>query len=591
MNPASSPTTSPRQLASSPKLSNKLLNEARRTTGFTLEGTQSAPATTAGSAAASISSSEDPSPVQSPDVEARSAWLHGRRHGSTSSMTEVRAAASGNLSRHSSFAGDRRDFSAGSTIAKPDYSEAKIVVAMVGLPARGKSYLSNKLQRYLRWLEYDVKVFNVGQLRRQKAQAWTQMYGNKQDHSATFFDNKNEEANKQREELAAECLESLITWLKDGGNVGIHDATNTTRARRQTLIDRVKKEPNLRLIFLESICTDPDVISANIDHKVASGDPDYDGIPKEQARKDFLKRIQQYEARYEPIDPQKDAQMPYCKIINIGNQVIVNKIDGYLQSRIVFYLMNLHLTPRAIFVTRHGESQYNVEGKIGGDAPLSTRGAKYAAALPNLVKEHIGDKPLTVWTSTLRRTIQTAEALPYTKLTWKSLDELDAGVCDGMTYEEIEQEYPEDFAARDDDKFNYRYRGGESYRDVVVRLEPVIMELERQENILLVCHQAVVRCLYAYFHGLDQEELPYISIPLHTVIKLTPRAFGCDETRYTLPIEAVDTLRPRPLKDPKSPVLRPKPDEFVSPSTRAPERQVFDNPHAGNLPKSATTKQ
>jgi 6-phosphofructo-2-kinase/fructose-2,6-biphosphatase 2 len=43
-----------------------------------------------------------------------------------------------------------------------------------------------------------------------------------------------------------------------------------------------------------------------------------------------------------------------------------------------------------------------------------------------------------VWTSTLKRTIQTAQDLPYTKLTWKSLDELDAGVCDGMTYEEIE---------------------------------------------------------------------------------------------------------------------------------------------------------
>lgn len=43
-----------------------------------------------------------------------------------------------------------------------------------------------------------------------------------------------------------------------------------------------------------------------------------------------------------------------------------------------------------------------------------------------------------VWTSTLQRTIQTAQYLPYPKLTWKSLDELDAGVCDGMTYEEIE---------------------------------------------------------------------------------------------------------------------------------------------------------
>jgi 6-phosphofructo-2-kinase/fructose-2,6-biphosphatase 2 len=68
-------------------------------------------------------------------------------------------------------------------VEKPDYSEAKIVVAMVGLPARGKSYLSNRLMRYLRvslrtveeaytqWLEYNVEVFNVGQLRRSKARS------------------------------------------------------------------------------------------------------------------------------------------------------------------------------------------------------------------------------------------------------------------------------------------------------------------------------------------------------------------------------------------------------------------------------------
>jgi len=82
---------------------------------------------------------------------------------------------------------------------------------------------------------------------------------------------------------------------------------------------------------------------------------------------------------------------------------------------------------------------YNVEGKIGGDAPLSPRGLQYARALPGLIREKLGeDTNLTVWTSTLQRTIQTAHYLPFTKLTWKSLDELDAGVCDGMTYEEIE---------------------------------------------------------------------------------------------------------------------------------------------------------
>ena len=68
-----------------------------------------------------------------------------------------------------------------------------------------------------------------------------------------------------------------------------------------------------------------------------------------------------------------------------------------------------------------------------------------------------------------------------------------------MTYEEIAQKYPLEFAKRDTDKYLYRYPTGESYQDLVARLEPVIMELERQTNVLVVCHQAVARCLLAYF--------------------------------------------------------------------------------------------
>ncbi|CAE6520733.1 unnamed protein product [Rhizoctonia solani] len=431
----------------------------------------------------------------------------------------------------------------GGKVSKPDYSELKIVVAMVGLPARGKSYLSNKLTRYLRWLECEVEVFNVGQLRRSKARARKETSGITEDHTASYFSHSDDKASQLREALAEECLESLIAWLKKGGNVAIHDATNSTHARREKIATRVAKEPGLVTLFLESYCDDPAVIAANIALKVSSGDPDYAHMSREDAERDFRNRIKHYESVYETMT---EPHLSYVKIINVGSQVQMYRIHGYLQSRIAFYLMNLHLKPRSIFMSRHGESQFNVEGKIGGDAPLSARGRQYAAALPKLVRDNIKDAQLTVWTSTLQRTIETAAQLPYTKLTWKSLDELDAGVCDGMTYEEIEAAYPEDFEARDDDKFNYRYRGGESYRDVVVRLEPVIMELERQDNVLVIGHQAIIRCLYAYFHNLSQEELPYINIPLHTVIKLTPKAYGCDEERYTLPIGAVSTHRPKP---------------------------------------------
>lgn len=155
------------------------------------------------------------------------------------------------------------------------------------------------------------------------------------------------------------------------------------------------------------------------------------------------------------------------------------------------------------------------------------------------------DRPLTVWTSTLKRTIATSRYLPphYNQLQWKALDELDSGVCDGLTYQEIKDRYPEDFAARDEDKYNYRYRGGESYRDVVIRLEPIIMELERSEDILIVTHQAVLRCIYAYFMKKDQAQSPWMNVPLHTLIKLTPRAYGTEEERYEANIPAVSTWR------------------------------------------------
>jgi len=93
------------------------------------------------------------------------------------------------------------------------------------------------------------------------------------------------------------------------------------------------------------------------------------------------------------------------------------------------------------------------------------------------------------------------------------------------------------------------------------------MELERQDNILIISHQAVLRCLYAYFHNLSQEDLPYIKIPLHTLIKLTPKAYGCDEERYAVPIAAVDTHRPKPK------AVSQSPGELKVPSTA---RQYYD---------------
>jgi adenylylsulfate kinase-like enzyme len=44
--------------------------------------------------------------------------------------------------------------------------EQPLVIAMVGLPARGKSYIVKMIRRYLRWIGFETEVFNVGNYRR-----------------------------------------------------------------------------------------------------------------------------------------------------------------------------------------------------------------------------------------------------------------------------------------------------------------------------------------------------------------------------------------------------------------------------------------
>ncbi|KAK4186492.1 6-phosphofructo-2-kinase-domain-containing protein [Podospora australis] len=413
--------------------------------------------------------------------------------------------------------------------------DTRVCVVMVGLPARGKSYIAQKAQRYLKWLSIPARTFNVGNYRRHDAP----------HPPAEFFDTNNAEGERMRRAAAEAAVTDMMKWFKTGGVVGILDATNSTKERRNWVLERIKRE-GVDVIFVESKCDDESLIMANI-RDVKTTSPDYQGQDPEQAALDFRNRIRNYEKVYKTINADGDEEhLTYLKIMNVGKQVIINRIQDYLQSRIVYYLMNLHIRPRSVWLSRHGESMLNLEGRIGGDAELSHRGEEYASKLPELVLESVGsDRPLTVWTSTLKRTILTARHLPkhYNQLQWKALDELDAGVCDGMTYQEIADMYPEDFQARDEDKYNYRYRGGESYRDVVIRLEPIIMELERSEDILIISHQAVIRCIYAYFMQKTQEESPWVPVPLHTLMKLTPRAYGTEVQVYKADIKAVSTWR------------------------------------------------
>ncbi len=400
--------------------------------------------------------------------------------------------------------------------------QEQLVIVMVGLPARGKTYIATKLGRYLRWLGYNTRVFNIGEYRRERLGA---------HQPAAFYDPDNPSGYEQRREMAQAALDDMLDWFRVGGEIGIYDGTNSTSDRRRRLSSACK-EAGLQVLFLESICENDERIEANL-RATKLNSADYAGIDRDTAAADFHARIVFYRSAYQPIS---DGDVSYIKFIDVGRRIVVNRIEGYLAGKVVFFLSNTHLEPRRVWLTRHGESAFNPEQRVGGDPPLSDRGIQYAQALgPFLAERCAANQTPVVMTSTLTRTVETANALAWPSMAWKLLDEIDAGICDGLTYTQIEERMPNEYAARQADKFNYRYPRGESYRDVIARLEPVIIEIERQRKpVVVVAHQAVLRALYAYLGDHPPADCPHLLIPLHTVIELSPGPSGFSEERFDL---------------------------------------------------------
>ncbi|KAG0729292.1 6-phosphofructo-2-kinase/fructose-2,6-bisphosphatase 1 [Chionoecetes opilio] len=375
-------------------------------------------------------------------------------------------------------------------------------------------------------------VFNVGDYRRQAI-------GDYQGHD--FFHPRNREGNNVRNKCALDALQDVCEFLQTGGMVAVYDATNTTIERRQLIHHVICERMGYKLFFIESLCNDPSIIETNImECKVTN--PDYTNMEKEDAVKDFLKRIEHYRLFYEALDEEKESKYSFMKIFDAGRRVVVHKQEGHIESRIAYYLMNIHITPRSIYLTRHGESHYNQLGRIGGDTDLSYRGRQYANALAKFITEQkIAN--LRVWTSCMKRTMQTASGIEAPQERWKALNEIDAGICEGLMYEEIQEQYPEEFAARDQNKYSYRYlslprrsrRWGGAHG------------VEATGDVLVVGHQAVLRCVLAYFLDKTGVELPYLKVPLHTIIKLTPQAYGCKVEFFKIPIDCVDTHRSKPV--------------------------------------------
>ncbi|KEF60679.1 uncharacterized protein A1O9_02240 [Exophiala aquamarina CBS 119918] len=262
---------------------------------------------------------------------------------------------------------------------------------MVELPARGKSYIARKLCRYLNWLQYPTKVFNVGEKRRNPVTKANEATGLNSDnlktrpdnvaHSAAFFDPDDQNAKQIREQIAMEVLDDLLQYLQEDGKVAIFDATNTTTERRAMIVKRVMRvNSGLKILFIESQCFNQTILTSNINLNLSG--LDYKAADPLNALIDFKSRIWMYQKRYTPIDEdEQHHDYSYCQVIDVGRKTITHNINNILSCQVSEFLQKYHLYPRQIWLTRHGESEDDINETLGGDSCLSAEGLKFAKSL------------------------------------------------------------------------------------------------------------------------------------------------------------------------------------------------------------------
>jgi len=413
-----------------------------------------------------------------------------------------------------------------------------LLIVFSGLPGSGKTAVATSLRRYLRWINQDTKIFNAGSIRRDNSD-----FGK---DATDFLDTQ------YLDEIADEVLNSIMDWFDlppeskstaesysdriRGGTtkIAIFDATNSTPERRENIVN-MAHSGSVQVLFIESLLPTLTLEQFSSTKWLNHALSDYVNFSTpEAAYSSFLNRVDIYKSRYQPIaSSSQDGTLSFIRIHDRGTTSSL--IDGYLPLRISNFITNNHrkVKGNVVYLTRHGEAMSDVLDIIGGDSELTNEGMVYG--------EHLGrymavnePRGVSIWTSTLKRTIQTAKKCIESaggseeEMQWPCLDEIHAGCFEGRSYSYVSRNYTDVKQTRENDKFNYIYPGrGESYALLAQRLEPLLMALERQEsNILVITHRATLRMIRAYLCDLDPVGEVNSPVPLHTLYKIQRGAYS-----------------------------------------------------------------
>ena len=166
-----------------------------------------------------------------------------------------------------------------------------------------------------------------------------------------------------------------------------------------------------------------------------------------------------------------------------------------------------------LYVTRHGETDYNVSGRYAGstDVPLNKKGIEQAK---NLAGHLSNIKFDVIVSSSMLRARQTADVICQSLgLQYSVSDcfvERHLGVYEGLTRDEVKTQYPEMWNRRCTTLPDDAPEGGETLRQACERVDRGLEHLRLfygDKCVLLICHGLVARAVHRYCKNLAYDEM------------------------------------------------------------------------------------